>query len=201
MTKGPDPTIEFGGKPPVEPAPTVAIPPAAEGPSRSSVLGLTFLAVAAGAFLIGIAAAALVRDEPAGLVAASQRAGPAGATIRFQGGEVRIPSGALANTTRIVVRRTVVAERVRVRPPGGTFQIYNPGELVAYVFEPAELDFLRPVTLIFRLSERDGDAATFARVGDATLLLGGKVDRARGTVAVEVSDFRFNRGQPIEADR
>jgi hypothetical protein len=38
-------------------------------------------------------------------------------------------------------------------------------------------------------------------VGDATLLLGGEVDRERGTVAVEVSNFRFNRGQPIEADR
>lgn len=164
-------------------------------------MGLTFLAVAAGAFLIGIAAAAFVRDDPPGVVVASQRAGPAGATVRFQGGEVRIPAGALAGSTRIVVRRTVVAERVRVRPPGGVFQVYNPGELVAYVFEPAALDFLRPVTLIFRLDERDGDAAAFARVGGATLLLGGKVDIQRGTLAVEVSNFRFNSGQPIEADR
>ena len=201
MTQGPDPTIEFGKAPPKDVSATVAIPEVSEeSAARSSVLALTFLVVAAGAFLIGIAVASLSRAKPEGAIVASQRVGQAGATVRFQGGELRIPSGALGKPERIVVRRTVVDDRVRVRPPGRAFQVYDPGELVAYVFEPSDLEFIRPVTILFRLGARDGDAATFARVRGTTLLLGGEVDAERGTVAVQVSNFRFDRGLPVEAD-
>lgn len=202
MSEGPDPTIEFGKAPPKDASATVALPEISEqSAARSSVLALTFLVVAAGAFLIGIAAAALSRADPEGAIVASQRVGQAGGTVRFQGGEIRIPSGALSTPQRIVVRRTVVDDRVRVRPPGRAFQVYDPGELVAYVFEPADLEFIRPVTILFRLGARDGDAATFARVRETTLLLGGEVDAARRTVTVQVPNFRFDRGLPVEDNR
>lgn len=182
------------------PAPTTVLPPPEDSSPRSSIVALTFLAVAAAAFLVGIAVASTVREPPPGVVAASQRAGPSGATVRFDGGEIRIPPGALGTPTRIVVRRTVVSRRVRVRPPNGTVRVYDPGELVAYIFEPRELTFLRPVTLIYRLRTDSGGGVAFARVGEATLLLGGQYDTERNTLSVEISDFRFTRGQPIGAD-
>jgi hypothetical protein len=181
------------------PAPTTVLPPPAE-PTRSSVVALAFLAVAAAAFLIGIAVASTVRTAPTGIVVASQRVGPGGANVRFEGGEIRLPPGALGAPTRIVVRRTVVTDRVRVRPPNGPLRVYNPRELVAYIFEPRDIEFLRPVTVIFRLSGEPGGAASFARVGTATLLLGGTFDAERGTLTVETSDFRFTRGQPVGAE-
>jgi hypothetical protein len=182
-------------------ASTVVLPAADDTSARPTLLALTFLAVAAAAFLVGIAMASTLPREPVGSLLASERAGPAGKTIRFDGGEIRIPPGALASPTRIIVRQTVVPERVQVRPPGGVVQVFDPGELIAYVFEPTSVEFLRPVTLILRLRDRSGGAATFARVGDATLLLSGKVDADRGTVAIDVSDFRFNHGQPIGVKR
>ena len=194
MTQGPDPTVDMG-----TPAPTTVLPPPSAS-TRSSVVALAFLAVAAAAFLIGIAIASTIRTTPTGIVVASQRAGPGGATVRFDGGEIRIPPGALGAPTRIVVRRTVVTERVRVRPPNGSVRVYNPRELVAYVFEPRNIEFLRPITLIFRIKDEAGGATSFARVGNATLLLGGEYDPDRRTLAVEASDFRFTRGQPVGAE-
>jgi hypothetical protein len=54
---------------------------------------------------------------------------------------------------------------------------------------------------MFRLRDQSGGGTAFARVGEATLLLGGEVDYERRTLSVEISDFRFTRGQPIGADR
>ena len=158
-------------------------------------MALTFLAVAAAAFLAGIAIATTMGEgDPGGVTLAAQRVGPGGGTVRFDGGELRLPPGALASSVRIVVRRTVVPQRVQVRPPNGPVRIFQPRELAAYVFQPQELEFLRPVTLIFRLRE-EGGATAFARVGEATILLGGEVDPERRTLAVEISDFRFTRGR------
>ncbi len=199
--RGADPTIEFHppqGHSADDPAPaTEAIPSVGTPLARTTVLSLTFLAVAAAGFLIGIAVASSITREPAGTPIAAREVGRAGGTIRFDGGEVRIPAGALSKDTRITVRRTTVSERVQVRPPGRPVQVFEPGRLVAYIFEPPDVDFLRPITLIFRLRDTAGEAAAFARVGDTTLLLTGGVDTERGTVAIEVSDFRFNRGQPV----
>lgn len=181
-------------------APTTVLPSDDDSSPRSSIVALTFLAVAAAAFLVGIAVASTVRENPPGVVVVSQRAGPSGATIRFAGGEIRVPPGALGAPTRIVVRRTVVTRRVRVRPPSGSVRVYDPGELVAYIFEPRNITFLRPVTLIYRLRTDAGGGVAFARLGNATLLLSGDYDSERGTLSVAISDFRFTRGQPIGAD-
>jgi hypothetical protein len=186
------------------PASTVILPTGQatrDGVQRPSLLALTFLAVAAAAFLVGIAIASALPTKPVGALLASERAGPAGATIRFDGGELRIPAGALEAPTRIAVRQTVVPERVQVRPPGGLVQVFDPGELVAFVFEPSDVRFQRPATLILRLRDRSGGAATFVRAGGTTLLLTGAVDADRGTVSVQISDFRFNHGRRIGGSR
>ncbi len=203
MTESGDPTAEIGTPAPATSAPTAAIPVIEERETtRPAVVALTFLVVAAGAFLAGIAAASTIKEEPPGTVLASQRIGPSGGTVRFSGGEIRLPSGAVTSPTEITVRRTRVNQRVQVRPPGRRVQVFERGELFAYIFEPIDADFLRPVTLVFRLRDTAGDATAFARVGDATLFLsGGGIDTERGVVAVEVSDFRFNRGRPVEAGR
>lgn len=200
MTEGSEPTVEIG-TPGRAHEPTVALPAVGDPSPRAKILALTFLAVAAGAFLIGIAVASTIRDARPGTVIATERIGPSGGTVRFSGGEIRVPAGALGTATEITVRRTVVAERIQVRPPGRPVQVFDPGKLVAYVFEPSDVDFLRPVTLVFRLRDEAGDATAFARVGDSTLLLSGGIDTDRGVVAVEASDFRFNQGQPIGAAR
>lgn len=158
---------------------------------------LTFVAVVAGAFLAGIAVAAALPDQPVGALLAAQQVGPSGGTIRFEGGEIRVPSGALSQTTRIVVRRTRVEDRVRVRPPGARALEFRPGELVAYVFEPSDVEFFRPITLIFRLQGRVGGAAVFARSNGSTVAISGRVDADRGTVSLDVADFKFLHGQTI----
>jgi hypothetical protein len=196
VTQGSDPTIDMGTS-----APTAVLPSTTDRRSRSRIVGLTFLVVAAAAFLLGIAIASTVHETPPGVVVASQNAGPSGATIRFDGGEIRVPAGAVSSPTRIVVRRTVIAERVQVRPPTGPVRTFAPRELVAYVFEPKDVTFLRPVTLIFRLHEAPGGATAFARVGDTTVLLGGTVDADRETLIIEASDFRFTQSRPVGADR
>lgn len=202
MTEGGDPTAEIGTPAPATSAPTTAIPVIEERRARPAIVALTFLVVAAAAFLVGIAAASAIKEKPPGTVLASERIGPSGGTVRFSGGEIRVPSGAVGSPTDITVRRTRVNQRVQVRPPGRRVLVFERGELFAYVFEPTDADFLRPVTLVFRLRDTAGDATAFARVGDATLFLsGGGIDTERGVVAVEVSDFRFNRGRPVEAGR
>jgi hypothetical protein len=203
VTEGSDPTDEIG-TPTTEVgthASTVVLAPAEDRSPRPKIIALTFLAVAAGAFLIGIVVASTIRESPPGTLLASEQVGPSGGAVRFSGGEIRVPPGALGSPKRLVVRRTVVAERIQVRLPGRPVQVFDPGELVAYIFEPRELEFLRPVTIVFRLRSEAGDATAFARVGTATLLLSGGIDTTRGIVAVEVSDFSFDSGQPVGAGR
>lgn len=163
---------------------------------RPGVVALAFLAVAAAFFLIGIAIASAMREGPEGTVVASERVGPAGATIRFEAGELRVPSGAVAAPTQIVIRRSTVAEQIRVRPPGRPVLVFESRELVAYTFEPLDVTFRRPVVIMFRPAKPTSNAAVFARLEDTTLLLSDQVDPDRGTVTIEVRDFRFDRGQP-----
>jgi hypothetical protein len=191
VSEGGDPTVEFR-----TPERTAAFPVVGSTLPSPSVLALGFLALAAGAFLVGIAVASTMQPEPAGSVVAAQQVGPSGGTVRFAGGELRIPSGALASRTKIVVRRTIVGQRVQVRPPRGAIVVFEPGKLVAYGFEPEDVRFRQPAMIIFRLSERASDGAVFARLEDTTLLLGGDFDPDRGTVSIEVRDLRFTKGEP-----
>lgn len=160
---------------------------------RTSQLALIVLAVAAGGFLVGIGTASVVPrtdDDPA-LVA--QSVGPSGGIVRFDGGEVRIPSGALAEQRTISVHRSVVDRRVRIDPGGKADPIvFAPGRLVAYRFLPDDLTFAQPVQVAFRLPAGAENGTVFARGSrGGIVLLEGKIDADRGTATTVVRDFRF----------
>ena len=159
----------------------------------SPQLALIVLAVAAAGFLVGIGIASLAPrtdDDPS---LASQAVGPSGGTVRFDGGEIRIPSGALAEQRTISVHRTLVDRRVRVDPGGDTGPIvFAPGRLAAYRFEPADITFAQPVQVTFRLPTGAENGTVFARSSlGGIVMLEGRIDADRGTATTVVRDFRF----------
>ena len=162
---------------------------------RTSQLALVALAVAAGGFLLGIGAASIVpraNDDAPPLIA--HQVGPSGGTVRFDGGEVRVPSGALAEQRTIEVHRFVVDRRVRVEPGGKADPIvFEAGRLVAYRFEPQDITFAEPVQIAFRLPAGAENGTVFARGsrGGGIVLLEGTIDADRGTATTVVRDFRF----------
>jgi hypothetical protein len=84
-------------------APVVAPDETTHLPSRPSTFGpsqlaLTFLAVALATFLVGIALGVGTRQKADEAVLASERIGPRGGTVRFNGGEIRFPRRALSRS-------------------------------------------------------------------------------------------------------
>ena len=161
---------------------------------RTPQLALVVLAVAAGGFLLGIGAASVVPRSDGGVPPlVAQQVGPSGGTVRFDGGEVRIPSGALAEQRTIEVHRSVVDRRVRVEPGGKADPIvFEPGRLVAYRFEPDDVTFAESVQIAFRLPAGADNGAVFARGSrGGIVLLEGKIDADRETATTVVRDFRF----------
>ncbi len=197
MSDGNDQTTELPR--PDEPAPVVAASeahttqlPIAQRSFATQQIALVFCAVAAASFLLGIAIATSTRPKSDQTVVASEDVGPSGKTVRFDGGEVRIPDGAVTRNVRIVVRRSTVTDRIRVEGAG----VVQPGSLVAYSFEPTDLTFREPVEITFRLSGGARNAAVFARRDSTVVLLTGSVDADDGTATAVVSDFRFESGRP-----
>ena len=160
---------------------------------RPGYLALVFCAVAAAGFLIGIAVAAASRPKPPqiGAITMQQTIGPTGGTVRFENGQIEIPVGALAQPTRIVIRRSSFTDRVRVMPAGGSPEVFDPGGLTAYSFGPAAVSFRRTVQIVFRLAAGSRNGTAFARTGNDIVILGGAIDPDRQTVTVTVHDFRF----------
>lgn len=196
----PDQTLHGGYTPP-----TVAF----DSPATSRIdvpaqtrhtaqVGLIVLAVAAAGFLVGIGVASAVpRSDPDPALVA-QTVGPSGGIVRFDGGEIRVPTGALAQERTISVHRTVVDRRVRVDPGGKAEPIvFEPGRLVAYRFEPAELTFAEPVEIVFRLPVGADNGTVFARGSQGGIvLLEGSIDADRGTATTIVGDFSFGGRAP-----
>ncbi len=162
-------------------------------PRRTSQLVLIVLAVAAGGFLAGIGTASVVPRSDNDTALASQPVGPSGGIVRFDGGEIRIPGGALTQQHTIAVYRSVVGRRVRVDPGGKADAIvFEPGRLVAYRFEPADITFSQSVQIAFRLPVGAENGTLFARGSrGGIVLLEGKIDADRGTATTVVRDFRF----------
>jgi hypothetical protein len=189
------PTDEFSAPPVPRPHDTVeATRPAARDGTRPSQLALIFLAVGAACFLVGIAVASVTRPSAVDPVLQSQDVGPSGGTVRFEGGELRVPEGALSQAITVVVRRSVVDRRVRIDPGGGEETlVFEPGRLVAYGFEPAGVTFAKSVTITFRLPAGALNGTAFARRADtgSIVLLRGTVDGDRGTATTKVRDFGF----------
>ncbi len=192
---GTEETPSFGRGPDEPPAgePTMAFDAHHHG--RPGYLALVFCAVAAAGFLVGIGVAAGFRPTPRtpGDINAQQIVGPSGGTIRFDDGQLEIPQDALAQPTHIVIRRSSFTDRVRVLPPAGSPEVFDPGGLAAYTFGPTSVDFHRPVQIVFRLPAGDRNGTAFARNGSDIVILGGSVDADRETVTIAVNDFRFDR--------
>ncbi|MEX0874949.1 MAG: hypothetical protein WD646_03570 [Actinomycetota bacterium] len=188
VSEGSDPTRD------VEQAATTDEFPSPAGAKARPYIGLVFCAVAAGAFLLGIGVATATRSSTDEVVIASETVGPDGALVRFDGGDVRVPEGAVSVPMRFVVRRSIVRDRVRVRAEGDPI-VVEPGRLVAFSFAPRDVTFKEPVEVTFRLPPGVRNGTVFARTGNEILLLTGTVDQARGTATIEMSDFRFD-GEP-----
>jgi hypothetical protein len=173
-----------------EPDPTTQLP--APPSSRTPQLALIVIAVAAASFLLGIGVAALTHPAKSdGELLASREVGPSGGTIRFDGGQVRVPEGAVSQPVTIAVRRSTVDERVRVGIDDRDSKAFSPGTLVEYAFEPSDVSFGEPVELTFRLPAGARNGTVFARRGASVVLLTGTVDVDRATANIRVRDFRF----------
>jgi len=157
-----------------------------------------FCVMAAAGFLLGIAAAAATRPQPktVGTINAQDTVGPTGGTIRFDDGQLEIPPGALAQPTVIVIRRSAFADRVRVMPPAGSPEVFDPGGLDAYTFMPRNIRFKRSVRIVFRLPVGAHNGTAFERNGNDIVILGGSVDPDRETVTITARDFRFGGRSP-----
>jgi hypothetical protein len=159
-------------------------------------LWLVFLLVAAAGLLLGIGIAAATRPGSPGAVVSEATVGPDGGSVSFGGrGVVRIPDGALDRPERIRVRRSVVAEQLRVAPPSGPLYVFQAHQLVAYSFEPSTLTFASPVTIVLPLDRKAMQGNAFVVSGRTVLFLQGTVDPVAGTVTIKVNDFRFAGGQ------
>lgn len=172
-----------------EPTAPIAGPPSAA--FRPGQVALVFVAVAAAAFLIGILVASVTGPGRTDNVLVETEVGPSGRTIRFAGGQLVFPPGALRERIRIVVASSRVEGRVRVKTEDDPV-VVEPGELVAYSFEPSDVTFLKPVEITFRLPRGARNGTVFARRGDEIILLTGTVDPARSTATVRVRSFAFN---------
>lgn len=174
---------------------TVELPVQPPPPRLHPSTWLLFVTVAAAALLAGVALAAVVRSTPTGAVVARATVGPKGGTLLFDGkGILRIPAGALREPVPIVIRRSVVRERLRVRPPDGPLHVIDPNTLVAYTFEPADATFARPVAITLPLSQERRPGAVFASGNGTVIFLDGTVDADAGTITVEVVDLQFRAG-------
>jgi hypothetical protein len=164
-------------------------------PAGSSRVALIFVAVAAASFLVGIGTASVTRPDDSDPELAAADVGPSGGTIRFEGGEVRVPDDALSQAVRISVHRSVVDRRVSI-DAGKEEVVYEPDRLVAYRFLPADVTFRESVEITFRLPSGARNGTAFALRPDGSVaLLAGTLDADRGTAAIEVTDFRFRGRQ------
>lgn len=169
-----------------------------EGPAgrRIPVLGRSripvsaaFVLVATLSLLSGLGLAAMAARDPGSQVVAEARVGPEGGDIQLPGGMIRIPQGALDAEHTIRVEHSSLDQRLRVRGPDGTIEEFAPGTLSTFTFEPADLRFAEPVTIVL-----DGQGTVLAVRDGTVLFLPGAVDLGAGTVTFQVTDLSFRAG-------
>lgn len=192
MSDGLDETRAYEAPPASErvaDAPPTAELPVADTGWDASRIAMLFIAVAAAAFLIGIAVATATRPVLREDIVGQGTVGPSGGTVRFDGGEIRVPAGALTHEIEIVVHRSSYDDEVKVTTDHPV--VFQPGTLSAYRFDPEDVTFQRPVEVLFRLPDEATNGTPFARRGKSIVLLSGRVDPNRRTTMTEVNDFRF----------
>ena len=123
-------------------------------------------------------------------VVARALVGTGGGVMTFDGvGKLTIPSGALPSPTAITVRRETIDQRVRLGAEGDADAVtYEPGELVVYAFEPADLRFQQPVKI--ELPRRGEGSAVFVDARGSPRVMPGNA--SGNTVKIETSSFAFD---------
>jgi hypothetical protein len=135
------------------PTERIVLPDATRGVGAWLIALIVVLALVVGGFV------GYEEHGPSGRgVVARALVSSAGGVMPFDGvGKLIVPSGALPTPTAITIRRQAIQQRVRLGTEGDAGAVsYDPGELVVYAFEPADLHFQQPVTIEL---PRSGDAS------------------------------------------
>lgn len=148
------------------------------------------MAIAAASFLLGLGVGVALPVSPPGDVMARAEIGPRGGTLDFDGGELRIPTGAVERPVTIEVRAAAVEGRLRVRS-GGAEVLVSASDVRAYRFTPATLTFESPATLILDVPDEAANATVFVRSDDGIESLPSDFDPAAGTASVRIGDLGF----------
>jgi hypothetical protein len=124
-----------------------------------------------------------------GVVARALVSSGGGVMTFDRGGKLTVPSGALPSPTAITIRREPITQRVRLGAEGDAGTVtYEPGDLVVYAFEPADLHFQQPVTIEL---PRSGDAdAVFIDTRGAPRVI--QATASGNVVKVRTSSFAFD---------
>jgi hypothetical protein len=202
MDPGPDEATRQMRAPPAdEPPPTRRItredpmlaPPPTERIAYAEERNLSawlIATVVVTALLIGGLVGYTQRKPSDANVVARALVSPDGGVVPFDGqGKLTVPRGALPTATAITIRRETVDHRVRLGPEGDPRSVvYEPGELVVYVFEPSTLRFQQPVTIELP-RQGNGSAVLVDTKTGARVIPGEVVD---GVVKIETTSFGFD---------
>jgi hypothetical protein len=114
---------------------------------------------------------------------------PDGGVMTFDGtGKLTVPKGALPAPTAITIRKDTIDQTVRLGAEGDPSSVtYDPGEIVVYAFEPADLRFQQPVTI--ELPRTGTASAVFVDARGSPRVMGANTDG--DTVKVETTSFSF----------
>lgn len=158
--------------------------------SRNRWVFLTFVALAS--LLIGVVAGFVLPARDAGEIVADVPVGPGGASVTFDGqGKLEIPKGAIAKPERIIIRKTVIRERVSANSPAGIPLVFPPGTLAVYIFQPANLTFTVPVTIILPLPAGAPAGIIFVFANGQLRFFGGRINLANRTIRAQAMSFGF----------
>lgn len=139
------------------------------------------------AIVVGVVAA-FMWPASAGELVADASVGPAGGAIPFNdGGEMRIPKGAVKSPQQFTVRKTAIREPARI---GG--MLYPAGSLPLYLFSPLTINFGETVTVVLPLPA-GAIAGRIYVISDGRLTLIAVRPAEDGTVRISVIGFSGGR--------
>lgn len=158
------------------------------------------LSIAAALILVGaIASGAMTAPEPkaAGELVGQLPFDEDGGKQSFDDGRgtMKVPKGALDEPQTIIVRRTVVKQRVSAAAPTGAQLSFPPGALISYTFGPTTLVFNRPVTITLRLPVTDQSGVIFVTANNEIRFFSGSVSGR--TVSIRLNSLDFTRPSAV----
>jgi hypothetical protein len=141
-------------------------------------------------------AAATHEPKPEGELIAQLPVGADGGSAKFDGGgKIKVPKGAVSQTETLEVRRTVVRDRIRAVTPTGSSIVIPAGAQTVYIFGPADIVFLRPVTIVLPAPPPPAQGLVFVSAnGQITFI---PVTANDGLMVLRVNSFDFSRGPAV----